>query len=336
MTLSRTVRRTVLTAALLSASALTVSSSAVAEPAARAAAPAAAQAAPLPPACQEALLETLDKFPVVDFTVPDKAKNALLAEVLGLSEADQAAFTEAGCAAWNTWATDNGQAVATDLDTRYRNAAAPACNKFAKASIGSIKKFAPNVPAATLCRGRRGSGRARRADPDRHVAHAGPDRHEASRAPSTMPPIRPTALTTMAITARRSCRTVWATMARIRATTPKTIGTKTSEITPSTIAMMLSTLPVAAGRGAPWGCWPVWWLPYCVVMTHSSVIGLRPGPVMTGLNLGCPELPYEHLDLSPVQAAATRSWGRRAVAGRVGCHGRRARGQGGDKSTISG
>ncbi|MFF3263626.1 hypothetical protein [Streptomyces sp. NPDC002932] len=153
MTLSRTVRRTVLTAALLSASALTVSSSAVAEPAARAAAPAAApaaaQAAPLPPACQEALLETLDKFPVVDFTVPDKAKNALLAEVLGLSEADQAAFTEAGCAAWNTWATDNGQAVATDLDTRYRNAAAPACNKFAKASIGSLKKFAPNVPAAT-------------------------------------------------------------------------------------------------------------------------------------------------------------------------------------------
>lgn len=149
MTLSRTVRRTVLTAALLSASALTVSSSAVAEPAARAAAPAAAQAAPLPPACQEALLETLDKFPVVDFTVPDKAKNALLAEVLGLSEADQAAFTEAGCAAWNTWATNNGQAVAEDLDTRYRNAAAPACNKFAKASIGSIKKFAPNVPAAT-------------------------------------------------------------------------------------------------------------------------------------------------------------------------------------------
>ncbi|MFG2595551.1 hypothetical protein [Streptomyces sp. NPDC048462] len=149
MTLSRTVRRTVLTAALLSASALTVSSSAVAEPTTRAAAPAAAQAAPLPPACQEALLETMDKFPVVDFTVPDKAKNTMLGEVLGLSEADQAVFTEAACAAWNTWATNNGQAVAGELDTRYRNAAAPVCNKFAKSSIGTIKKYAPNVPAAT-------------------------------------------------------------------------------------------------------------------------------------------------------------------------------------------
>ncbi|MFJ8751513.1 hypothetical protein ACIREO_19600 [Streptomyces sp. NPDC102441] len=135
MTLSRTVQRTVLTAALLSASALAVPSS--------------AQAAPLPPACQEALLETLDKFPVVDFTVPDKAQNTLLAEVLGLSEADQAAFTEKACAAWNTWATTNGQAVATDLDTRYRNAAGPVCNKFAKSSLATIKKYAPNVPAGT-------------------------------------------------------------------------------------------------------------------------------------------------------------------------------------------
>ncbi|MEU0302633.1 hypothetical protein ABZ252_24665 [Streptomyces sp. NPDC006175] len=135
MTLSRTVQRTVLTAALLSGSALAV--------------PAPAQAAPLPPACQEALLETLDKFPVVDFTVPDKAQNAMLAEVLGLSEADQAALTETACAAWNTWATQNGQAVAADLDTRYRNAAGPMCNKFAKSSIATIKKYAPNVPAAT-------------------------------------------------------------------------------------------------------------------------------------------------------------------------------------------
>lgn len=135
MTLSRTVQRTVLTAALLSASVL--------------AAPSTAQAAPLPPACQEALLETLDKFPVTDFTVPDKAKNAMLGEVLGLSEAEQEAFTEVACAAWNTWATDNGQAVATDLDTRYRNAAGPVCNKFARSALATIKKYAPNVPAET-------------------------------------------------------------------------------------------------------------------------------------------------------------------------------------------
>ncbi|MEU4179714.1 hypothetical protein [Streptomyces sp. NPDC026589] len=136
MRLSRTAQRTVLTAALLSVSALAAPSTALA-------------AAPLPPACQEALLETLDKFPVVDFTVPDKAKDAMLGEVLGLSEADQAVFTEAACAAWNTWATQNGQAVATDLDTRYRNAAGPVCNKFARSSLATIKKHAPNVPAAT-------------------------------------------------------------------------------------------------------------------------------------------------------------------------------------------
>ncbi|WDG32751.1 hypothetical protein N7925_32700 [Streptomyces sp. CA-278952] len=136
MTLSRTAQRTVLTVALLSVSALAAPSTARA-------------AAPLPPACQEALLETLDKFPVVDFTVPDKAQNTMLGEVLGLSEADQAVFTEAACAAWNTWATQNGQAVATDLDTRYRNAAGPVCNKFARSSLATIKKHAPNVPAAT-------------------------------------------------------------------------------------------------------------------------------------------------------------------------------------------
>jgi hypothetical protein len=135
MALSRTVQRTVLTAALLSASVL--------------AAPSTAQAAPLPPACQEMLLETLDKFPVTDFTVPDKAKNAMLGEVLGLSEAEQEALTEVACAAWNTWATDNGQAVATDLDTRYRNAAGPVCNKFARSALATIKKYAPNVPAET-------------------------------------------------------------------------------------------------------------------------------------------------------------------------------------------
>ncbi|MCX4445104.1 hypothetical protein [Streptomyces sp. NBC_01789] len=135
MTLSRTARSTVLAVALLSVSAL--------------ASPSPAQAAALPPACQEALLETFDKFPVVDFTVPDKVKNTMLGEVLGLSEEDQKVFTEKACAAWNNWATANGQAVATDLDTRYRNAAAPVCNKFAKSSLATIKKYAPNVPAET-------------------------------------------------------------------------------------------------------------------------------------------------------------------------------------------
>ncbi|MFH9610249.1 hypothetical protein [Streptomyces sp. NPDC017448] len=135
MTLSRTVRRTALTAVLLAASALAV--------------PSTAQAAPLPPACQEALLETLDKFPVVDFTVPDKVKNTMMGQVLGLSEAEQAVFTEVACAAWNTWATRNGQAVAADLDTRYRNAAGPVCNKFARSSLAALKKYAPNVPAET-------------------------------------------------------------------------------------------------------------------------------------------------------------------------------------------
>ncbi|MFJ3043170.1 hypothetical protein ACGH52_00715 [Streptomyces sp. BBFR25] len=135
MSLSRTARRAVLTAALVCVSTLTV--------------PSTAQAAPLPPACQEALLETLDKFPVVDFTVPDKAKNTMMGQVLGLSEADQAVFTEVACAAWNTWATQNGQAVATDLDSRYRNAAGPVCNKFARSALATIKKYAPNVPAET-------------------------------------------------------------------------------------------------------------------------------------------------------------------------------------------
>lgn len=135
MILSRALQRTVLTAAVLSVSALAV--------------PSTAQAAPLPPACQEALLETLNKFPVTDFTVPDKVQSTLLSEALGLSEADQKALTDVACAAWNTWATKNGKAVGTDLDTRYRNAAGPVCNKFAKSSMGTIKKYAPNVPAAT-------------------------------------------------------------------------------------------------------------------------------------------------------------------------------------------
>ncbi|HWU06051.1 MAG TPA: hypothetical protein VN520_06605 [Streptomyces sp.] len=135
MFLSRTVQRAALTAVIVSASALTV--------------PASAQAAELPPACQTALLETLDKFPVVDFTVPEKVQNTVLVEVLNLSEADQAAFTEPACAAWNSWATANGQAVAGDLDTRYRSAAGPVCNKFARSALATIKKYAPDIPAGT-------------------------------------------------------------------------------------------------------------------------------------------------------------------------------------------
>ncbi|MFE4330529.1 MULTISPECIES: hypothetical protein [unclassified Streptomyces] len=135
MTLCRTVQRTVLTAAVLSASVLT--------------APSFAQAAPLPPACQESLLQTFDKFPVVYFTVPDKVQEALLNEVAKLSEADQAAFTQTACAAWNGWATTNGKAVARDLDTRYQNTTGPVCSQFATAAIGTIKKYAPNVPAET-------------------------------------------------------------------------------------------------------------------------------------------------------------------------------------------
>lgn len=132
---SRIAQRAVLTAVIVSASALTV--------------PASAQAAELPPACQTALLETLDKFPVMDFTVPEKVQNTVLVEVLNLSEADQAAFTEPACSAWNTWTTTNGKAVAGDLDTRYRNAAGPVCNKFARSALATIKKHAPNIPAGT-------------------------------------------------------------------------------------------------------------------------------------------------------------------------------------------
>ncbi|MFI2780085.1 MULTISPECIES: hypothetical protein [unclassified Streptomyces] len=132
---SRIVQRVALSAAIMSASALTM--------------PASAQAAELPPACQTALLETLDKFPVVDFTVPEKVQNTVLVEVLNLNEADQAAFTESACSAWNNWATTNGKAVAGDLDTRYRNAAGPVCNKFARSALATIKKYAPNIPAET-------------------------------------------------------------------------------------------------------------------------------------------------------------------------------------------
>ncbi|EFL03769.1 MULTISPECIES: hypothetical protein [Streptomyces] len=134
MALRRTLRRTLLAAAVLSASVLTTPS---------------AHAAPLPPACQDALLKTLDKFPVTYFTVPEKAKTALFDEVGALSEADQEAFTQPACTAWNNWATANGQAVATDLDNRYQKAGGGACVKFAASSVGTLKKFAPQIPEKT-------------------------------------------------------------------------------------------------------------------------------------------------------------------------------------------
>lgn len=106
-------------------------------------------AAPLPPACSEAIFKTQEKFPTTRYTVPDEPWNALLGEVSKLTEAEQAEFTESACAAWNSWAVANGPAVAKDLDTRWQNAAAPACNKFAVATMGSVKKYAPNTPVET-------------------------------------------------------------------------------------------------------------------------------------------------------------------------------------------
>nr|WP_251691858.1 hypothetical protein [Streptomyces sp. CHD11] len=156
MIFSRAIQRAALTTVVLSASALTVSASAataptstVTAPASAVTVPALAQAAEMPPACQSALLDTLEKFPVVDYTVPEKVQNTALVEFLNLSDADQAVFTAAACTAWNNWATANGKAVADDLDTRYRAAAAPVCNKFARSTLATIKKYAPNIPAET-------------------------------------------------------------------------------------------------------------------------------------------------------------------------------------------
>ncbi|MGC9479516.1 hypothetical protein ACP4I1_36015 [Streptomyces sp. WG4] len=160
---SRAIQRAALTTVVLSASALTVSASAATAPTSTATAPtstvtapvsamtvpALAQAAEMPPACQSAMLDTLEKFPVVDYTVPDKVQNTALVEFLNLSDTDQAVFTAAACTAWNNWATANGKAIADDLDTRYRAAAAPVCNKFARSTLATIKKYAPNIPAET-------------------------------------------------------------------------------------------------------------------------------------------------------------------------------------------
>ncbi|MFE0808532.1 hypothetical protein ACFW4M_01185 [Streptomyces sp. NPDC058794] len=108
-----------------------------------------AQAVELPPACQAALTEAQDKFPVQQFTVPDKVKTAILDELAALDETDQKALTETACAAWNKWATANGAAVARNLDTRYQNTDGLACTKFTTAAIGALKKYAPTIPAET-------------------------------------------------------------------------------------------------------------------------------------------------------------------------------------------
>ncbi|MET8569534.1 hypothetical protein [Streptomyces sp. NPDC004783] len=134
MTVRRVFRR-VAVAAVMSASLLTAHSP--------------AQAVELPRACQSALLEFQGKFPVQQFTAPDKAKNALLDELAALGEADQQAFTETACAAWNTWATANGAAVARDLDSRYQTTDGLVCTKFTTAAIGTFKKYSPTLPTET-------------------------------------------------------------------------------------------------------------------------------------------------------------------------------------------
>lgn len=160
---SRRTKCTVLTTAVASAAVLAASAQALtvpSQPSASASrsmtvtpqmlnASAQRQAAPLPPACSEAIFKTKEKFPTTRYTVPDEPWNALLGEMSKLTEAEQAEFTESACAAWNSWATANGPAVAKDLDTRWQNAAAPACNKFAVATMGSVKKYAPTIPAET-------------------------------------------------------------------------------------------------------------------------------------------------------------------------------------------
>ncbi|WP_093796815.1 hypothetical protein [Streptomyces sp. Wb2n-11] len=160
---SRRTKRTVLTTAVASAAVLAASAPALTAPA-QPPAPASRsltaapqmlnggvqmQAAPLPPACSEAIFKTKEKFPTTRYTVPDEPWNALLSEVVNLTEAEQAELTESACAAWNSWATANGAVVAKDLDTRWQNAAAPACNKWAVATMGSVKKYAPTIPTET-------------------------------------------------------------------------------------------------------------------------------------------------------------------------------------------
>ncbi|MFD9391126.1 hypothetical protein ACFWBB_10455 [Streptomyces sp. NPDC060000] len=135
MTIRRTLQRVTVAAVLVPASL-----GALASP---------ARAAQLPSACQTTIAEFQDKLPVQQFTVPDKVKSTLLQELLMLSETDQQKFTETACSAWNQWATANATAVAKDLDTRYQNTDGLVCQKFVTATIGTLKKYSPSIPAAT-------------------------------------------------------------------------------------------------------------------------------------------------------------------------------------------
>jgi hypothetical protein len=159
----RTLQRTALTGAMVSVAVLAASAPAMTVPVQSPAAasppvtmahqaPAGAfgaQAAPLPQACTDAIFKTKEKMPTTRYAIPSEVWNAMLAAVGNLTEAEQAELTEAACSAWNRWAAANGAVVGKNLDTRWQNAAAPACNKFAVATLGAVNKYSPEVPAAT-------------------------------------------------------------------------------------------------------------------------------------------------------------------------------------------
>ncbi|WP_033314315.1 hypothetical protein RFN58_00310 [Streptomyces iakyrus] len=107
-----------------------------------------AQAASLPFACQEAIFKTGDQFATTRYAIPDEFSNAAVAALGSLTETERAELTRPACAAWNSWATANSSAVTGELDNRYRNAALPVCNKFTVATVGTARKFSPNIPAA--------------------------------------------------------------------------------------------------------------------------------------------------------------------------------------------
>ncbi|MFJ8544400.1 hypothetical protein ACIRFH_20670 [Streptomyces sp. NPDC093586] len=135
MTVRHICRRAAVVAAMLSVPLLTVQ--------------APAHAVDLPPSCLSAITGVQDKFPVQQFTVPDKVKTTLLNELGALSETDQEAFTDRACTAWNDWATANGAEVARYLDTTYQNTDGLVCRKFTTAAMGAFKKYAPTLPAET-------------------------------------------------------------------------------------------------------------------------------------------------------------------------------------------
>ncbi|WP_405591828.1 hypothetical protein [Streptomyces sp. NBC_01092] len=107
------------------------------------------QAASLPFPCQEAIFKTGDQFATTRYAVPVEFWNAAVAALGSLTETERAELTGPACAAWNSWATANSSAVTGELDNRYRNAAPPVCNKFTVATVGTVRKFSPNTPAAT-------------------------------------------------------------------------------------------------------------------------------------------------------------------------------------------